>query len=94
LSNCPFGFLKVAYSLYQLGRIKEAHDTIEPVLARFPENAGLRYDLACYACKLGNLKESMAYMEQAIDLAGTFVLRQKALDDPALEKLWVGIGDL
>jgi hypothetical protein len=36
----------------------------------------------------------MAYIEQAIDLAGTFVLRQKALDDPALEKLWVGIGDL
>ena len=33
-------------------------------------NKLIRYNLACYCCRLGNLKEAMQWLEQAIDLAG------------------------
>jgi hypothetical protein len=33
-------------------------------------------------------------LERAIDLAGTKDIRLKALDDPALEKLWVDISEI
>jgi hypothetical protein len=33
-------------------------------------------------------------LEAAIDLAGEKDIRQRVLDDPALEKLWVDIGDI
>jgi catabolite regulation protein CreA len=45
------------------------------------------YNLACYECQLGNLKDAMQWLEKAIDLAGKKDVRVMALDDPDLEPL-------
>jgi hypothetical protein len=63
------------------------------VLEQFPKDQTIRYDLACYSCRLGNLKEAMEHLERAIDLAG-YDIRCRALDDPALQPLWENIGEI
>ncbi len=94
LPHNSFGFVYTAYALHRLNRPQEAYETLCPVMERFPEDVSIRYDLACYACEIGNLKDAMSHLERAIDLAGTKDIRLKALDDPALEKLWVDIGEI
>lgn len=89
-----FGFVYAAYALHQLNRTAEAYETLRPVMERFPEDMNIRYDLACYACKIGQLKDAMTHLERAINLAGSKDIRQKALDDPALERLWGDISEI
>lgn len=94
LPHNSFGFVYAAYALHRLNRTREAYQMLRPVMERFPEDVSIRYDLACYACTTGNLKNAMSHLERAIDLAGTKDIRLKALDDPALEKLWVDISEI
>jgi len=54
----------------------------------------MRYNLACYSCQLGNLKEAMGWLEKAIDLAGKEDIRLMALEDKDLEPLWSRIGEI
>jgi hypothetical protein len=54
----------------------------------------MRYNLACYACQLGNLKGAKAWLGKAIDLAGKKDIRLMALDDPDLEPPWSQIGKI
>jgi Thioredoxin domain-containing protein len=88
-----FGVIHAAYALCQLERTQSAHDLLSGVLEQFPKDQAIRYDLARYCCQLGKLKEAMDHLERAIDLAGNDI-RHRALDDPALEPLWVNIGQL
>jgi predicted Zn-dependent protease len=94
LPHNSFGFVYAAHALHRLNRTQEAYKMLRPVMERFPEDVSMRYDLACYACTTGNLKDAMSHLERAIDLAGTRDIRLKALDDPALEKLWVNISQI
>ncbi len=64
-----------------------------PVADKFPDTT-VRYNLACYSCQLGNLKEAMQWLELAIDLSGKKDVRLMALDDPDLEPLWTQIGEI
>jgi predicted Zn-dependent protease len=88
----PFGFIHQAYSLHELKRTQEARNVLLPVVDKFPKEYIIRYNLACYACQLGNLKEARDWMKKAIDLAGTKQVRMMALNDPDLEPLWKEIG--
>lgn len=54
----------------------------------------MRFNLACYSCQLGNLKEAKEWLETAIDLAGDKDIRQMALDNMDLELLWEKIGEI
>jgi hypothetical protein len=64
-----------------------------PVVDKFPKEYIIRYNLACYACQLGNMKEARDWLKKAIDLAGTNQVKLMALDDPDLEQLWREIGE-
>ena len=94
LPDDSFGWIHLAYSLHELKRTKEAWNVLLPVADKFTEESTIRYNLACYACQLGKLKEGMKWLEKAVDLAGKKDIRQMALDDPDLEPLWAEIGDL
>ena len=45
-------------------------------------------------CQLGELKDSMQWLEKAIAVAGKKDIRLMALDDPDLKPLWNQIGTL
>jgi tetratricopeptide (TPR) repeat protein len=94
LPDSPFGWVHWAYSLHELKRTEEARSVLLPVLDRFPTEHVLRYNLACYECQLGNLKQAWQWLEEAIDLAGAEDVRQQALDDPDLKPLWNDIGEI
>jgi tetratricopeptide (TPR) repeat protein len=90
----PFGHFHLAYSLHELKRTKEAYDVLIAVVDKFPTEHLIRYNLACYACRLGNLKEAYLWLEKAIDLAGKEDIRQTALEDPDLERMWNQIAEI
>ena len=93
LPDNSWGFIHYAYALHELKRTKEAYEVLIPVVDKFSE-ATIRYNLACYSCQLGNLKEAMQWLEIAIDLAGKKDIRLMALDDEDLEPLWTKIGEI
>jgi tetratricopeptide (TPR) repeat protein len=88
----PWGPFYLAFSLHELKRTQEAYKTLKPVVDKFPDHYLMRYNLACYSCQLGKLKEAMEWLEKAIDLAVKMDIRTMALDDPDLEPLWQKIG--
>jgi tetratricopeptide (TPR) repeat protein len=90
----PFGHFHFAFSLHELKRTKEAYDVLIAVVDKFPTEHLIRYNLACYSCRLGDLKEAYQWLEKAIDLAGKEDIRQMALDDTDLEELWVKIAEI
>lgn len=83
----PFGWVNLCNALYFVGRTQEAFDTLLPLLATFPTNELLPYNLACYACQLGRLEEARSYLEKAFALGDAQELRLKAQDDPDLKPL-------
>jgi len=92
--DSPFGWIHWAYSLHALKRTKEAYEVVNSVVAKFPDEYLMRYNMACYACQLGNLKEARVWLGKAIDLAGKKDIRLMALDDPDLQPLWNEIGEI
>jgi hypothetical protein len=54
----------------------------------------MRYNLACYACQLGNLKEARQWLEKAFAIGDSKQLKLMALDDPDLEPLWREVGEI
>jgi len=94
LPENSFGWIHRAFSLHELKRTQEAWDVLHPVADKFPDQFIIRYNLACYACQLGNLKTSFSWLEKAIDLAGKREIRLMALGDSDLEPLWDKIGEI
>ena len=93
LPEYSWGFIHYAYSLHELKRTREAYGVLIPVVDKFSEPT-IRYNLACYSCQLGHLKEAMLWLGKAIDLAGRKDIRQMALADPDLKPLWPKIGEI
>jgi tetratricopeptide (TPR) repeat protein len=88
------GWTHRSFCLHELKRTKEAREHLLPAVNKFPDEYVIRYNLACYACQLGDLKEAFQWLEKAIDIASKDDIRQMALDDPDLEPLWNEIGEI
>ena len=94
LPDEPWGYFYTAFALHELKRTQEAHDALKSVVEKFPGEQIMRYNLACYACQLGNLEEAMHWLKQALALAGKKDIRPLALEDPDLKPLWGRIREL
>jgi tetratricopeptide (TPR) repeat protein len=81
----------LAFALHELKRTSEAYETLIPVVEKFPGDWLMRFNLACYSCQLGNLKEALMWLEKAMTLAGDQDVRQMALADKDLEPVWAKI---
>lgn len=90
--DVPFGFIHMACALHELKRTVEARAVLLPIADKFERNKTIPYNLACYECQLGNLKQAREWLQKAIDLAGENDVRIRALEDPDLEPLWANIG--
>lgn len=91
LPDTPFGWIHLAYSLHELKRTREAYNVLMPVVDKFPEEYILRYNLACYACQLGNIEEARQWLDKAMALGGSDEVKKTALTDPDLQPMWTEI---
>jgi tetratricopeptide (TPR) repeat protein len=91
LPDIPWGPFHLAFALHELKRTSEAYETLIPVVEKFPGDWLMRFNLACYSCQLGNLKEALMWLEKAMTLAGDQDVRQMALADKDLEPVWAKI---
>ena len=94
LPDNSFGYKHWAVALHELNRTKEAWGVLIPIADKFPDDYHISYNLACYCCQLGKLKDSMQWLGKTIDAAGKKDIRTMALDDPDLEPLWAEISEL
>ena len=55
--------------MHELKRTKEAQDVLVPVLDKFPDEYLIQYNLACYCCQLGELKEAFRRLGKPLPLS-------------------------
>ena len=90
----PSGWIHRSFALHELKRTQEALDNLLSVVARFPKDATMPYNLACYECQLGRLAEARRWLAAAFKLAGSAQTKSMALQDEDLRPLWEHIGEL
>lgn len=72
--------------------VLEAWNLLQSAAARFPQDAVIHYNLACYSAQLGLLEESCGWLIKAFELEESVQLKLAALCDPDLQPLWEKIG--
>ena len=82
------GWIDQSYTLHELKRTEEARRALLSVATRFPNVMILPYNLACYACQLGDLPDAREWLAKAIALSGREEIRKMALADLDLQPLW------
>jgi hypothetical protein len=75
------GWIHRAYALRRApgGGLKVAADSLRLSLVKFPNEPVIPYNLACYACHLGQLKEALAWLEQAFAMGNARKVRLREL---------------
>ena len=84
----PTGWIHQSYCLHELKRTREARALLLPVAKRFQRLSTIPYNLACYACQLGDLDEARTWLVRAIDIRGKSDIKKIALEDADLKPLW------
>jgi len=85
--DTPFGFVHLAYALHELKRTREAQNVLLPVVDRFSDEYIIRYNLACYACQLGDKKAAWCWLEKSMTFTDPEEEKRMALNDPDLEPM-------
>ena len=83
----PTGWIHQSYALHELGRTAEARHRLLSVATRFAGIATVCYNLACYACRLGELEEARGWLERAVRLRRKDEIKAMALQDSDLVRL-------
>jgi predicted Zn-dependent protease len=89
----PFGWVHRSYSLHEMKRTDEARDNLLRVVDKFPDDAIMRYNLACYECQLGRMEQAKSWLEKACQLGDAQQIKAMAVEDPDLQPLWREIGE-
>ena len=75
-------------------RTQEAYGTLKPISERFPEEWLMGYNMACYACQLGNQDEARHWLELAYKRGDKSEIRKMARVDPDLAPLRARFGEI
>jgi tetratricopeptide (TPR) repeat protein len=78
--------ISYAYATRRAESIPAAKDILLNAEPKFPEEAIIKYNLACYFCQTGDAESAKNYLKKTFELDSSW--REKAFDDPDLEPLW------
>ena len=81
------GWIQRSFALHELGRTTEAMDALAPAVDMFPEHPLVRYNMACYACRLGDLEAARAWLRGVARLKGVAYVQGLAAGDADLGAL-------
>ncbi len=90
--NHLFSRIHQAYDFYAVKRGPEEQAVLRAAPMRLPNFFAVPYNLACYACQLGDLEEAWDWLKMAIEMTDIEEIRKLVLSDPDLEPLWGRIG--
>ena len=84
------GWLHQAYALRRTtnGGLLAAWNALSGVIDRFPEEATIFYNLACYACQMDRMDDARKLLNRAMDVGGRKQITKMALSDDDLKPLW------
>jgi len=85
----PASWTKLAYATRRKsgGGIPSAKAILACARQRFPSEALIAYNLACYECQLGNMAQARALLRESFQLGKPAVFKEMSLSDPDLEPL-------
>jgi tetratricopeptide (TPR) repeat protein len=92
----PAGWLHRAYAIRRVpgGGLHAAWDVLISAVDRFPQEATIPYNLACYACQMGELDEARRWFQRALAVGEKAKLKSMAVSDTDLQPLWAEISSL
>jgi tetratricopeptide (TPR) repeat protein len=61
-----------AFPLYEEGKYAEAAAVVREALERYPDNAGMHYNFACFASLAGEGEEAIEHLQRAFELSPDF----------------------
>jgi tetratricopeptide (TPR) repeat protein len=85
----PVYWNDLAWAVRRADSINAAQKILLDAVERFPGDALTHFNIACYACQLGDIELAKTRVGKAIQLDAKF--KMLALDDPDLEPLWKDI---
>ena len=79
-----------AYALRRAkeGGLQAAWSALLPAIDKFPAEPTIPYNLACYACQMGQVDEARQWLKRAMKIGGNKKVKIRALNDEDLEPLW------
>jgi Flp pilus assembly protein TadD len=84
------GWLHQAYALRRVrnGGFQQAWEALLPAFEKFPKEATVSYNLACYACQMRQMDAARLWLKRAAAVGDLQHIKEMALADPDLEPLW------
>lgn len=81
------GWIHRSYCLHELKRTREAWDLLLDKVRVFPKESIIPYNLACYACQMGEFTAAKEWLRKAAKLRSRDEIRSMALGDPDLDAI-------
>ena len=78
--------ISLAYATRRANSIEAAKEILLNAEPRFPKEAIIKYNLACYDCQLGEIEHAKNYLKKAFQIDLNW--RMAALEDEDLTPLW------
>jgi tetratricopeptide (TPR) repeat protein len=78
--------ISLAYATRRADSIEAAKQVLLNAQPKFPNDAAIKYNLACYFCQTGDIKTAKNYLKKAFQIDSS--LRMAALEDEDLKPLW------
>lgn len=90
------GWLHLSYATRRAtgGGLQAAWEVLLPAAKKFPEIQLISYNLACYACQLGQLDIAREWLRKAFAPGDTARYKLMALQDSDLKPLWAEIPEM
>lgn len=84
------GWLYRAYALRRIetGGLSQAWECLVQAWTRFPKEPVLPYNLACYACQMGQPERATQLLLESFKLGHKATIKKMALADADFEPLW------
>ena len=78
--------ISLAYATRRADSIHAAKEFLLNAEPKFPKEAAIKYNLACYFCQAGDIQNAKNYLKRAFEI--DLNLRTAALEDEDLRVLW------
>lgn len=83
----PESWIKQSFCLHELKRTQEAWDCLHSVQQEFENSPTIAYNLACYACQLGEFESARAWLQHAKRVGDLWAILEMAATDPDLSPM-------